>query len=184
MLQPAAAATSSSSSSSGQLKPLVPIPLVCSPGQRRSKSAFPLTITDHVDTVNNRQQQLQQRQQQQQQSATRVVVLPDSSRSPSSAGKPVSPLISPTRRSLSPKEVVRGAYVRMQDPTECLLETSLDDVKSVVKRSDSYRQANATSPRLAKSPNMLMALQKARNESTQGNHHHHHHHFTDKTDIW
>lgn len=105
--------------------------------------------------------------------------MPDGGRCPADAGgKPVSPLISPTRRSLSPKEVVRGAYVRMQDPTECL-ETSLDEIKSVVKRSDSYRQANATSPRLhTKSPNMLMALQKARSETTQGNH------FTDRTDIW
>lgn len=162
------------STSSSQLKPLVPIPLVCSPGQRRSKSAFPLTINNNVDAVNRQQQR-----QQQHTATTRVVVLPDGSRSSANAGKPVSPLISPTRRSLSPKEVVRGAYVRMQDPTECLLETSLDDVKSVVKRSDSYRQANATSPRLAKSPNMLKALQKARNENTQGNHH-----FTDKTDIW
>lgn len=105
--------------------------------------------------------------------------MPDGSRPhPGTAGKPVSPLISPTRRSLSPKEVVKGAYVRMQDPTECL-ETSLDEIKSAVKRSDSYRQANADSPQLrTKSPNMLMALQKARNDSTQGNH------FTDRTDIW
>uniref|UniRef100_A0A2S2R768 Uncharacterized protein n=1 Tax=Sipha flava TaxID=143950 RepID=A0A2S2R768_9HEMI len=147
-----------------QLKPLVPIPLVCSPGQRRSKTAFPLTSNNNV--INRQQQQ----QQQQRQPSTRLVVLPDNSRSSPNVGKPMSPLISPTRRSLSPKEVVRGAYVRMQDPTECLLETSLDDddVKSAVKRSDSYRQANAASPRLAKSPNMLMALQKARNENTQG----------------
>uniref|UniRef100_A0A2H8TEB6 Wiskott-Aldrich syndrome protein family member 2 n=1 Tax=Melanaphis sacchari TaxID=742174 RepID=A0A2H8TEB6_9HEMI len=149
-----------------QLKPLVPIPLPCSPGQRRSGktiAGLPLTVA----TALNRH---------------RVVVLPDNGRcAGDAAGKPVSPLISPTRRSLSPKEVVRGAYVRMQDPTECL-ETSLDEIKSVVKRSDSYRQANATSPRmLAKSPNMLMALQKARSETTtaQGNHH-----FTDRTDIW
>lgn len=147
-----------------QLKPLVPIPLACSPGQRRSvKTAFPLSVavTNNVAA---------------RQGPARVVVLPDGSRShPNNVGKPVSPLISPTRRSLSPKEVVKGAYVRMQDPTECL-ETSLDEMKSVVKRSDSYRQANATSPRLtAKSPNMLMALQKARSE--KGN-------FTDKTDIW
>lgn len=149
-----------------QLKPLVPIPLACSPGQRRAKTAFPLTVAMSSGTVLNRPQ------------PTRVV-LPDNSRGPANTGKPVSPLISPTRRSLSPKEVVKGAYVRMQDPTECL-ETSLDnDVKSVVKRSDSYRQANATSPRLTKSPNMLMALQKARSENTQGNAH-----FTDRTDIW
>lgn len=146
-----------------QLKPLVPIPLACSPGQRRSaRTAFPLTVAASV----NRQQ------------PGARVVLPDGNRSPRNSGKPVSPLISPTRRSLSPKEVVKGAYVRMQDPTDCL-ETSLDDIKSVVKRSDSYRQANTNSPRLAKSPNMLMTLQKARSENTQGNHH-----FTDKTDIW
>lgn len=59
----------------------------------------------------------------------------------------------------------------MQDPTECL-ETSLDESykpAAAVKRSDSYRQANANSPRLAKSPaeTMLMALHKA------SNHHHH-----------
>lgn len=142
-----------------QLKPLVPIPLTCSPGLRRSaKTTLPLTSA--VGMVGRQQPPR--------------VVLPDSGRYPN-AGKPVSPLISPTRRSLSPKEVVKGAYVRMQDPTECL-ETSLDEIcKSVVKRSDSYRQANANSPRLSKSPNMLMALQKCH---TQGNH------FTDKTDIW
>lgn len=149
-----------------QLKPLVPISLTCSPGQRRSKIAFPLTTTAAITNNNvNRKQPTK-------------VVLPDNNRSPTSCGKPVSPLISPTRRSLSPKEVVKGAYVRMQDPTECL-ETSLDDIKSVIKRSDSYRQANANSPRLAKSPNMLISLQKARSENAQGNH------FTsDRTDIW
>ncbi|XP_001944548.2 uncharacterized protein LOC100163301 [Acyrthosiphon pisum] len=141
-----------------QLKPLVPIPLPCSPGQRRScktTGALPLTVATALGR--NRA------------APSRVVVLPDGGRCPAdAAGKPVSPLISPTRRSLSPKEVVRGAYVRMQDPTECL-ETSLDEIKSVVKRSDSYRQANATSPRLqhTKSPNMLIALQKARSETTQ-----------------
>lgn len=153
-------------SSGNQLKPLVPIPLTCSPGQRRSaKTAAALPLTGLAANANRQQ--------------TARVVLPDGSRSPRNAGKPVSPLISPTRRSLSPKEVVKGAYVRMQDPTECL-ETSLDDIKAVIKRSDSYRQANATSPRpVNKSPNMLMALQKARSEcTTQGNH------FTDKTDIW
>lgn len=159
-----------------QLKPLVPVPLTCSPGQRRSVKTTPAVVI--TATAVNRQQP-----------AARVIVLPDGGRShPGTAGKPVSPLISPTRRSLSPKEVVKGAYVRMQDPTECL-ETSLDEIKSVVKRSDSYRQANANSPRLQQtksSPNMLMALQKARSENAQGNHHqhHHHHHFTDKTDIW
>lgn len=135
-----------------QLKPLVPVPLTCSPGLRRSaRTAFP------AGGAVNRPQP-----------ACRVV-LPDGGRYPAGdAGKPVSPLISPTRRSLSPKEVVKGAYVRMQDPTECL-ETSLDEIKSVVKRSDSYRQANAGSPRPAcKSPSsMLMALQKSH---AQGNH--------------
>lgn len=152
-----------------QLKPLVPISLTCSPGQRRSKIAFPLTTTTTTAITNNNVVNRKQ---------SPKVVLPDNNRSPTNYGKTVSPLISPTRRSLSPKEVVKGAYVRMQDPTECL-ETSLDDIKSVVKRSDSYRQANSNSPRLAKSPNMLMSLQKARSENAQGNH------FTsDRTDIW
>lgn len=150
-----------------QLKPLVPISLTCSPGQRRAKIAFPITTasatTNNVVAIRKQPPR---------------VVLPDNNQSLANSGKPVSPLISPTRRSLSPKEVVKGAYVRMQDPTECL-ETSLDDIKSVVKRSDSYRQANANSPRLVKSPNMLISLQKSRSENAQGNH------FTsDRTDIW
>ncbi|XP_050424296.1 uncharacterized protein LOC126835635 [Adelges cooleyi] len=135
-----------------QLKPLVPISLSCSPGQRRSRTSAPPVTAATVNHMMTRQ--------------SSRVVLPDSCRDPNS-GKPVSPLISPTRRSLSPKEVVKGAYVRMQDPTDCL-ETSLDEIKSVIKRSDSYRQANSDSPRPAKSPNMLMALQKARSENAQG----------------
>ncbi|XP_050534205.1 uncharacterized protein LOC126901608 [Daktulosphaira vitifoliae] len=136
-----------------QLKPLVPIPLACSPSVRRSRAAVPLMPVTGNPTVIRHSPR---------------VVLPDSFKN-TNCGKPVSPLISPTRRSLSPKEVVKGAYVRMQDPTDCL-ETSLDDtMKSVIKRSDSYRLANTNSPRLTKSPNMLIALQKARSENVQGN---------------
>ncbi|XP_018897383.2 uncharacterized protein gukh isoform X2 [Bemisia tabaci] len=60
------------------------------------------------------------------------------SNSPSSP-KPVSKT-PPSDQSISPINF-KGAYVRMQEPSDCL-ETCLDDPKAAVKRSDSYRLAN------------------------------------------